>query len=331
MKFLRFVAERVISALVVIALIAVVLYAVFFMLPTDPAQLSCGKPCSPERLSEVRTFMGLDRPWYLQMWDYVTGIVAGRTFGDGSGAIVCSAPCFGYSFRLRESVVDLVASRFPVTASIAVGAAVLWLIIGVGLGVVSAIKRGSWLDRAILGLSVVGVSAPAYLVGLLAVALFALKFPLFPPGGYVAFRDNPVEWASHLILPWVVLAVLHAAAYTRITRTQMVTALGEDYIRTARSKGLSERRVVDHHALRNVLLPITTIFGLDLGGLLGGAVLTEKVFSMQGLGSLLLDAVGNLDLQVLVGVTLLSAILIILANLVVDILYGVLDPRVSAS
>ncbi len=331
MRLVRLLARRSASSLLVIVLIALSLFAIFFILPTDPAQLSCGRPCTPDQLAQVKRFMDLDQPWPAQFWAYLSGIAVGRTFGDGPAAIHCAAPCFGYSFRLRESVTDLIASRFPVTASIALGAAVLWLLIGVATGVWSALNRGRWVDRTILAASVVGVSTPAYLAGLLAIGIFALTLPIFPSGGYVPLAEDPAGWAGHLLLPWLVLAVLSAASYTRITRSQMVTALSEDYIRTARSKGMPERTVVGRHALRNAVLPVVTIFGLDLGGLLGGAVLTERVFSMQGLGALLLDAVANLDLQVLVGVTLFAACLIILANLVVDVAYTLVDPRVRRS
>lgn len=329
MRTLQYIGKRCISSLVVILLITMILFLIFFLLPTDPAQLSCGKPCSPEQLQRVAAFMGTDQPWYVQMGQYLRGIFVGRTFGQGGAAVVCSAPCLGYSFRLNMSVTDLIVQRFGVTASIAIGAALLWLVIGVATGVLAALRRGTWIDRTLLGLSVVGVSSPAYLIGLLAIIALALKNPIFPSGGYVPLTQDPLGWLYHLILPWIVLALISAAGYTRITRTQMIGELSQDYIRTARSKGLSESTVVGRHALRNALLPVMTIFGLDLGGLLGGAVLTERVFSMQGLGLLLLDSVTNLDLQVLVGSTLFSAILVIIANLIVDICYSCLDPRVA--
>lgn len=330
MRLLRYILQRLLGSLVVIFLITVSLFLIFFLLPADPAQLSCGKPCTPEQLHRVAAFMGTDKPWYSQLVDYLHGIVAGRTFGadSGVGAVVCSAPCLGYSFRLNQTVTSLIVQRFSVTASIAIGAALLWLIIGVATGTWAALKRGTWIDRTILGFSVVGVSAPAYLVGLLAIIAFSLKLPIFPSGGYVSLVADPAGWLHHLILPWIVLALISAAGYTRITRSQMIGELGQDYIRSARSKGLSEGRIITRHAMRNALLPIITIFGLDLGGLLGGAVLTERVFSMQGLGALLLDAVSNLDLQVLVGTTLFAAALVIIANFVVDVCYSLLDPRV---
>ncbi len=320
---------RFAGMLLVLLVISALTYAIFFLLPADPARLSCGRPCTPQRLAEARTFMGYDLPVWKQYLEFLGGIVAGRTYGSAGAAVHCAAPCFGYSFRLDEPVTRLITDRIPVTFSIAIGAAVLWLLIGVASGVVSAVRRGSLWDRAAMTLSVAGVSAPTYLVGLLGILLFGFRLNMVPVNGYVPLTVNPVQWAWHLVLPWCVLALLSAAVYARLTRGQMLDVLSEDYIRTARAKGLRERRVVGRHALRNVLIPIVTVFGLDLGMLLGGAVITERVFSMQGLGALLLDAVGNVDLPLIVGVTLFSAFLIILANFVVDMLYGLLDPRVS--
>jgi peptide/nickel transport system permease protein len=331
LDYARFFIGRFGGMVLVLLIIAVISYLIFYVLPSDPAQLSCGRPCTPDRLATARAFMGYDKSWWQQFLLFLGGIVAGRTFGSGAAAIHCSAPCFGYSFRLNESVTQLILARIPVTFSIAIGAAVLWLLLGVSTGVISALRRGSLIDRSLMTISIAGVSAPSYLVGLLGIFIFGFTLNMVPVSGYVPFSQSPVDWLWHLVMPWIVLALLNAAIYTRLTRGQMLEVMGEDYIRTARAKGLTERRVIGRHALRNVLIPVSTIFGLDLGGLLGGAVITEKVFSMQGLGSLLIDAVGNLDLQVLVGVTLFSAFLIILANFIVDVTYGLLDPRVKAT
>jgi peptide/nickel transport system permease protein len=327
---LRFVGSRLLGMVLVLLIIALISYAIFYLLPANPAQLSCGRPCTPDRLAQAESFMGYDKPWWSQFLSFLSGLVTGRTFGGGAAAISCSAPCFGYSFRLNQSVTQLIVERVPVTFSIAIGAAVLWLVIGVGTGVVSALRRGRLADRVLMTGAVAGVSAPAYLVGLLGILVFGFTLNMVPVSGYVPLSQSPVDWLWHLVLPWLVLAFLNAAIYTRLTRGEMLEVLSEDYIRTARAKGLRERSVVGRHALRNVLIPVVTVFGLDLGGLLGGAVITEKVFSMQGLGALLLDAVGNLDLQVLVGVTLFSAFVIVVANFVVDLAYGLLDPRVKA-
>ena len=330
MRLARFVGGKLIGMIIVLLVIALISYLIFYLLPANPAQLACGRPCTPDRLAQAESFMGYDAPWWQQFLTFLGGLVGGRTFGAGGASIQCSAPCVGYSFRLNESVSQLIMERAPVTFSIAIGAAVLWLILGVATGVVSALRRGTVLDRGLMTLSVAGVSAPAYLVGLLGILLFGFTLNVVPVGGYVPLTQSPIDWLWHLVLPWFVLALLNAAIYTRLTRGQMLEVMNEDYIRTARAKGLTERRVIGRHALRNVLIPVVTVFGLDLGSLLGGAVLTEKVFAMQGLGSLLLDAVSNLDQQVLVGVTLFSAFLIIFANFVVDISYGLIDPRVRS-
>jgi peptide/nickel transport system permease protein len=328
MSTLRFVLIRVLGAIVVLFVVAAITYALFTLLPTNAARAMCDKPCTPERLHQVQAFIGSDLPWYRQFADYLGGIVAGRHFGSGATAIVCGAPCFGYSFQLHESVTTLILTRLPVTASIAVGAAVLWLVAGVAGGTASALRRGSVLDRAVMTVAVAGVSAPAYLVGLLGILLFGFVLRILPTGGYVAFTDDPVQWFLHLLLPWCVLAFISAAIYARLTRGEMLEVMGQDYIRTARAKGISESRVLVRHGLRTAILPVVTLFGLDLGSLLGGAVITEKVFSMQGLGALLIDAVHSLDLQVVVGFTLFSAFLIVTANVLVDLVYGVVDPRV---
>ena len=327
MRTVRFLAGRLAGVVVVLLVVTVVTYAVFYLLPSDPAQMSCGRPCTPQNLATARQFMGFDRPWWQQLGGFLSGIVGGRTFGTGPTMIRCSAPCFGYSFQQNASVAHLIAGRLAVTTSVAVGAALIWLVVGTGLGVLSGVRPGSILDRTSMAFAVAGVSAPTYLVGLLGILVFGFTLDVVPVHGYVRFGDSPVQWAWHLVLPWLVLAFLHAAAYARLTRGQLLDALGEDYIRTARAKGLRERTVVGRHAMRNVLLPTVTMFGLDLGALLGGAVITERVFGLPGLGSLMIDAVHALDLPVLLGCTLFAAVLITVANLVVDVCYGVLDPR----
>jgi peptide/nickel transport system permease protein len=328
MRAARFVAGRLAGMVVVLLVIAFVSFLIFYLLPSDPARLSCGRPCTEQSLATARAFMGFDEPWYRQFTSFLGGIVAGRTFGTGSTAIHCAAPCFGYSFQQNADSLSLIMSRLPVTVSIALGAAVIWLLAGTGVGVLSALRRGTALDRIAMAGAVAGVSAPAFLTGLVGILIFGFTLDMVPVTGYVPLTEDPVGWAWHLVLPWLVLAFLHAAVYARITRGQMLEALGEDYIRTARAKGLTETRVIRRHALRNVLLPVVTLFGLDLGALLGGAVITERVFGMPGVGALLIDAVHALDLPLLLGCTLFGAALIVVANFLVDLLYGVLDPRV---
>jgi peptide/nickel transport system permease protein len=326
-----YLLRRLVAAALVLLAIAALTFLVFHLLPHDVSQASCGKPCTAERREAVRHFLGYDQPVLVQLGEFLRGIVVGRSYGSGAATVQCSAPCFGYSFRLNEPVTSLIGERFGITASIALGAAVIWTVVGVTTGVVAALRRGSWIDRTAMASTVVGVSTPTYLVGLVGIYVLGFKLNVLPVGTFVPLSQDPVAWAWHLVLPWVVLAVASSAVYTRMTRSQMLDVLDENYVRTARAKGLSERDVVLRHALRNALLPVVTLFGLDLGGLLGGAVITEKIFSMQGIGALLVDSVGNLDLPVVLGVTLFSAFLIVLANLTVDLAYSRLDPRVVRS
>lgn len=326
---LWFVLRRLFATVLVMLALSLAVYLIFYALPADPARLACGKPCTPDRLAQARHFMQLDQSVIQQYLAFLKGIFAGRTFGEGAAAVQCNAPCFGYSFPLARPVTTLIVDRLPVTLSIAIGAAVLWLPLGVTLGVGAALKRGKLFDRLAVGFALIGIATPSFLLGLLAILVFGFWLNMVPVNGYVPLTESPVDWAWHLITPWLVLAAIQAAAYIRLTRAQMLEEMNLDHITTARAKGAGERRVVAVHGLRGVLVPIVTIFGLDLGALLGGAILTEKVFSMQGLGELLISAVGQLDVAVVVGVTLFSAFLVILANLVVDVVHGVLDPRVG--
>ncbi|WP_067779387.1 ABC transporter permease [Actinomyces vulturis] len=323
-----YILRRLLSTIVVLILITFLTFAVFEMWPANPAQLACGKPCTPENLARAQDFLGYNKPWYLQFVDYLKAIVVGRTFGSGAGAVVCSAPCLGYSFRLNTPVTELMAARVPVTFSLAIGAGILWLVVGVAAGMISALRRGTRLDRFIMTGTVIGVSAPSYLVGLLGILVLGFWLDMVPVAGYVPLTQNPVQWAWHLILPWCVLALISAAVYARMVRSEMLENLGEDYVRTARAVGLPERTVIGRHVMRNVALPVVTFFALDLGGMLGGAVVTERVFSMQGLGALLMDAVQTSDIPVVMGVTLLAAACVVVANLIVDLMAVWIDPRV---
>ncbi|WP_020389968.1 ABC transporter permease [Kribbella catacumbae] len=324
-----FLIRRLFATVLVLLALSLAVYLIFYALPADPARLGCGKPCTPDRLEQARHFMQLDQSTIQQYLAFLRGIVVGRTYGEGGAAVHCDAPCFGYSFPLARPVTTLILDRLPITASIALGAAVIWLIVGVSLGVGAALKRGKLFDKLAVGLALIGVASPSFLVGLLAILVFGFWLNMVPVNGYVPFTESPVDWAWHLIMPWLVLAALSSASYIRLTRAQMLEEMNLDHVTTARAKGAGERRVVLVHGLRGVLVPIVTIFGLDLGSLLGGAILTEKVFSMQGLGELLISGVSQVDVAVVVGVTLFSAFLVIIANLVVDLLHGVLDPRVT--
>jgi peptide/nickel transport system permease protein len=327
MRVARFVLARIAGMIIVLLIVAFVTFLVFYVLPSDPAQLACGRPCSPQALALAREFMGYNSPWYQQFFEFLGGIFNGRTFGTGVTAIHCTAPCFGYDFQNNVEVLTEITSRIEVSFSVALGAAVIWLVAGVGLGVLSALRRGTPLDRITMAVAIAGVSMPAYLAGIIGLWIFAFALDMVPKTGYVSITTSPVQWAWHLVLPWLVLAFLHAAIYARLTRGQMIETLGEDFIRTARAKGLTERKVVGKHALRNVLLPVITIFGVDLGALLAGTVITERIFGMAGVGKLLVDGIAGKNLPVLLGVTLFSALLVTLMNFIVDLFYGALDPR----
>ncbi|RAY13971.1 ABC transporter permease [Actinomadura craniellae] len=335
---IAFIVRRLLGAVGLLLVVSAVTFAIFFLVPKaagvssdDLAARFAGKSPTPAALAEIKERFGLDDPVPVQYGRFVKALVAGDTYDTGTQEIDCPAPCLGYSFRTSQSVLDQVVDRVPVTLSIALGAAVLWLLAGVSIGVLSALRRGTIFDRAAMGIALAGVSLPIFFTGLLSLAFIVYKWELLPAVNYVPLTENPAKWFSGLILPWVTLAFLYAALYARLTRAGMLETLNEDYIRTARAKGLSERTVITKHALRATLTPILTIFGLDLGLLLGGAILTERTFSLKGLGQLALDGVNQSDLPVVIGVTLTAALFIVVANLLVDILYGVVDPRVRHS
>lgn len=323
-----YIVRRVIAMVLMLIVLSMITFLIFNALPADPARLTCGKSCNPQIIAANRARLGLDKPLVQQYGAFAKGIVAGRTYGSGSATFDCHVPCLGYSFRKGEQVTDLLVSRAPVTAQLAMGAFVLWILVGVSIGIIAALKRGKWQDRSIMGFALIGYSFPSFFIGLLLIFLVQIKFGLIGFEGYVSFFDNPAKWFSGFILPWTALALLYAAFYARLTRNQMLDTMGEDYIRTARAKGLRERTVIGKHGLRAGLTPIVTAAGLDLAGLLGGAVITEQVFSLNGIGRLAISSVTDADLPVITGTVLVAATLVIFANLVVDILYAVIDPRV---
>lgn len=323
-----YVIRRVLIMLLLLLLLSLVVFVLFGLLPADVARLTCGKICTPETIEANRIRLGLDKPVLEQYWIFLKGIFVGRTYGQGATAIVCAAPCLGYSFTRKEFVLDLITDRLPATIFLALGALVLFLLGGVALGVYSALRRGRWQDKTVMGMSLVGYSLPSFFLGLVLIFFVIIRWKLLPFPSYVQPWENPAKFLQTMILPWIVLAILYAAFYTRLTRSQMLETLGNDYIRTARAKGLGEGTVIRKHALRAGLTPIVTAAGLDLAGLLGGAIIIESIFSLPGLGSLALSSVVNPDLPTLAAVTLVTATFIIVANLVVDLLYAAIDPRV---
>jgi peptide/nickel transport system permease protein len=331
-----YVIRRLIAAAFLLLVVSAVAFAIFFLVPRlgganadDLASRYVGKSAGPAQIHATAVRLGFTDPIYLQYGRFVKGLVVGADYDTGPTTEHCPAPCLGYSFLTQNPVLPDLLDRLPVTVSLASGAAVLWLVGGVATGVLSALKRGSGFDRAAMGVALAGVSLPIFFTGLLSLSIFSYSLGWTAPGGTNPMdASTPWEWAYDMILPWITLAFLYAAAYARLTRAGMLETMNEDFIRTARAKGLPERTVVVKHGLRATLTPILTIFGLDLGLLLGGAVLTETTFSLPGIGQYAVVAITNNDLPKVLGVTLFGAFFIVIANLVVDLLYAVVDPRV---
>ena len=317
-----FLVRRLLSGAVVLFVISVAVFVLFFVIaPGDPAANFVGKGATPQQIEMARVRYGLDRPVYVQYAKYAGGLLHGD---------------LGFSFRNAEPVRETLLTRLPATASLAVGSAVLWLAIGIPIGILAATRPRSLRDRAATVFALAGLSAPSFVLGLLM--LYVLFFQLtihgwhlFPGNGYVPLTTDPLSWARHLILPWITLAVTYAASYSRLVRGSLLEVLGEDYIRTARAKGLSEKRVVMRHGLRSALTPVVTLLGIDLGSLLGGAIVTEAVFGLQGVGQTAVQAVTTGDLPIIFGTVMFAAFFVVVGNLVVDCVYALLDVRVRAS
>ena len=326
-----YLVKRVLAALVTMLFVAFFTHIIFFVLSPDPAVQICGQTCTPERIEQIRDQLGLDEPFFQQFLVFLAALFVGRTYGDGASAVACVAPCLGYSFQSGQDVTTMILDRLPVTLTLGIGAAILWLTFGVIAGVLSALKAGTWVDKSFMAGAMAGISLPNYFVALLLQFILVVQLKILPFPSEAAFIDDPWRWFQAYIMPWTVLAIMYAAMYTRLTRANVLDTLGENYIRTARAKGLSETLVVGRHALRPSLAPIVTMFGMDVASLLGGALITESVFGLNGVGKLAYDAIGTNDQPVIMGVTLVAAFFVIIANIVVDLLYTVLDPRVKVS
>ena len=300
-----YIVRRLIAMVLMLIVLSMITFLLFNALPADPARLTCGKACTPQVVEANRHRLGLDKPLHEQYIDFAKGIFAGRTYGSGTQTFECDVPCLGYSFRKQAEVTDLIVDRLPVTGQLALGAFVLWIVVGVSVGVIAALRRGKWQDRTIMGVTLIGYSFPSFFIALLLIFFVQLQWGLIPFVNYEPgmIYSDPVGWFQVFILPWTALAMLYAAFYARLTRNQMLETLGG-------------------------LTPIVTAAGLDLAGLLGGAVITESVFNLPGLGKLSIDSVLDADLPVITSVVLVAATFVIVANLVVDILYAVIDPRV---
>ena len=315
-----YIVRRVAWASVVVLIVLLLTFAVFYLLPAgDPALRFAGKNPTPESLALIRDRLGLDEPWYKQYGLYVKDVTTGDEYGW---------PGLGFSYVSSTSVLGEVKERAPRTLLLIAGAATIWIVLGVSIGVLSAIRRRTVVDRLAMGFVLIGISSPVFWLGLMALFIFWRKLGWTGGTGYVPVTEDPTGFVSHMILPWFVLALLFAAIYARMTRNTLLDTLGEDYIRMARAKGLPERRVISHHALRASLIPIITMFGMDVALLVGGAIITESVFNIQGLGWLAIDGTLNQDLPIVLGVVTVGAIAVVFMNLVVDIAYAFLDPRV---
>jgi peptide/nickel transport system permease protein len=317
-----FIIRRLLWMVLLLLVISFLTFIIFYTLPAaDPVQLRAGRLATPELRASIEHTLGLDKPWYIQYFKYLDRLVFHFDFG--------------YSYQNSISVKSQIFDRLPATGALAVGAALVWLLLGIPVGIISAIKRGTWMDRVAMGSALVAISAPVYWLGLVSLYLFSKglgKIPIFEGQGAYPNTGNiftdPGTVISALILPWFVLAASFAAIYARFLRGNLLETMSEDYIRTARAKGLRERTVVFKHGVRSAITPIVTILGLDLGILLGGAILTETVFNIPGVGRLAYDAIQKSDLPTVQGTVLMGAFFIILLNLVVDVVYAFLDPRV---
>ncbi len=315
-----YIARRLVWTLVVVACVVAITYFVFFVLPAgDPALRFAGKSPTPAELQQIHVRLGLDKPWYVQFGKFTKNFFVGDQFGW---------PGLGYTYAGQTSVKALIIERAPRTLLLIAGAAFLWLTIGVAVGVLSAVRRRTAVDRVSMGFALVGISTPVFWLGLMSLFIFWRQLGWTGGTGYVSPVDSITGFFSHMILPWIVLALLYAAFYARMTRNNLLETLGEDYIRTARAKGLPERTVIFKHGLRASLTPIVTMFGLDIALLVGGAIITESVFNLQGLGYLAINSALQQDLPIVLGVVLLTSVAVALANLIVDILYAFIDPRV---
>ena len=315
-----YILRRLFWMLIVVACVIGITFIVFYLLPAgDPALRFAGKNPTPEELELIRHRLGLDQAWYVQFGKFIKTFFTGDQYGW---------PGLGYTFAGGSSVLDLIAARAPRTIFLIIGASTLWLSFGVAIGIISAVKRRTLVDRGAMGFALFGISAPVFWLGLMLLYIFWRQLGWTGGTGYVSPTESITGFFSHMILPWTALAMLYAAFYARMTRNNLLETLGEDYIRTARAKGLTERQVIFKHGLRASLTPIVTMFGLDIALLVGGAVITESVFNIQGLGYLAINSALTQDLPTVVGVVLVAAVAVAVANLVVDILYAFIDPRV---
>ena len=322
---IRYIIRRLLWAVVLFVAVTVVTYIIFFVIPADPARAVAGRNPTPAMIENARHYLGIDKPVYIQYLRFLKRLVVEQNLGR--------------SFMNRESVNSEVGKAAPVTASLVFGGAVAWMLIALPIGILSALRPRSLLDRASMTFVLIGISAHPIWIGLIFIYFFSFKWHLTPISGYCDFINpapgadcgGPVQWAYHMILPWLTFAVLFAALYVRMIRANMIEAMNEDYVRTARAKGAPESRVIRVHVLRNALLPVVTMLGMDIGVGLGGAIFTETIYNLPGLGKLLIRAIGETDLPIVMGVVVFATFAIIVFNLLIDLLYAWIDPRIRLS
>ncbi|WP_129265341.1 ABC transporter permease [Streptomyces sp. M3] len=326
-----FLLRRLGGAVFVLLSLTVILYAVFYVAPGDVAQIACGPRCSPAQVAQVTEQLRLDDPVYTQYWHFLQGIVAGRDFSTGTGVEHCAAPCLGVSYQSDQQVMQLILTKLPVTGSLVIGAFALWILLGVGTGVLSAWRRGRITERVLTWLTLAGTATPVFVIGLLLIIIFCSTLQWLPSPTYVPFTEDPEQWAWGLLLPWVSLALIESAKYARLTRSSMLETLAEDHVRTFRAYGVGEPAIMRRHALRGAVAPVIALSALDFGSMFGGAVLTESLFGIPGIGRELVHAVKVVDLPVVVGMVLVTGFFVVLANAVADLLYALADRRVVLS
>jgi peptide/nickel transport system permease protein len=310
----RFVVRRLAGMVAVLFAVSLVTFAIFNLIPnSDPAQRLAGKNATPVLVQSITEEWGFDEPLPVQYWAMMKKVFTGELI----------------SYSERLNVDDKIVEGIPASFSLCIGAAVIWMLFGVLFGYLSATRAGGWLDKALTVGSVAGISIPVFLIATLFLYFLTFKTELFPSGQYVPLAEDPIQWAYHLILPWFTLAILNIGFYSRVLRSNMLDVMREDYVRTARAKGLNERKVMVRHVLRNSLIPIVTLFGLDFGATIGGgAIITEVIFSLGGVGEYAANSITNLDLPPIMAITLFGAFFVVLFNALTDILYAYLDPRI---
>jgi peptide/nickel transport system permease protein len=317
---LRYLIRRILWAAVLFLCVTVVTYVIFFIIPANPAQLAAGKAATDAKIKEVEKFLGLDQPVYVQYWKFMKRLVLEQSLGT--------------SFATRQDVNDIVFAAAPVTASLVFGGVVFWMLLAVPIGILSALKPRSLLDRASMTFVLIGISAHPVWIGLILAYVFGYKLAWFPISGYCDVINpstdcgGPVAWAHSMVLPWATFALLFAATYTRMIRANVMETMNEDYVRTARAKGAPESQVMRSHVLRNAMLAVVTMLGMDIGIALGGAVFTETVFGLPGLGRVAIESIFQFDLPITQGIVVFGTLMVIIFNLLVDLFYAWIDPRI---